>query len=89
MSHVMHKEKAKKEIIDLIKKSQKTKMTDNQIEQQIDLIMYHMYKFIYTKIQYSGILDSDVEKKDNDSSSPKNNNLGGTFNSSFDFDTNL
>ncbi|MFW6242604.1 MAG: hypothetical protein ACOC2W_00435 [bacterium] len=68
INHVVHKEKAKKEIINLIKDMQKQNfiVTDTQLEQRTELILYHMYKFIFNKLSKSGILDSDVGQPGNE-----------------------
>ena len=61
INHVVHKEKVKKEIIDLIKKMRNPNyiITDNQIEQQIELILHHMYRFVFNKLMKNGLFDND------------------------------
>lgn len=67
VNHVIHKEKAKKEMMILIKKLKDPNfgMTDLQIDQQMDLILHHMYRFIFNKLSKSRAFDSENQQQDN------------------------
>ena len=60
MSHVMHKEKIKKEMRGLLEAYHRNpNMTNNQIDQYLDVILYHMFRFVSMKMQKSGLLEGD------------------------------
>ena len=65
ISSLSHREAAKKEIIKLIKNFKNNKiMTDNQIEQSIDTILYHITKATFNKVAKTGVFEGvDLPKE--------------------------
>lgn len=56
MSHIMHKEKIKKEIRELLNKQKQNKIiTDQQINDHLDTILYHVYRFVVLKMERQGL----------------------------------